>query len=70
MLSGIRQKAQYLKDLGITAVWLSPIYKSPQKDFGYDISSYTQVDPIFGNNQDLLDLVKELRALGLSLIHI
>lgn len=66
--SGIKQKAEYLKELGISAVWLSPIYKSPQKDFGYDISNYTQVDPVYGSNQDLLELIAELKSVGVKLL--
>lgn len=67
-LQGIKQKAAYLRDLGISAVWLSPIYKSPQKDFGYDISNYTQVDPVYGTNQDLVDLINELKSVGVKLL--
>lgn len=54
----------YLKDLGITAVWLSPILKSPQKDFGYDIEDYTQVDPIYGTNEILQNLITALKSAG------
>ena len=52
-LNGIIEKLDYLKDtLGITALWLSPFYKSPMADFGYDVADYTDVDPMFGNLAD------------------
>jgi alpha-glucosidase len=47
-LEGIRSKLDYLAELGVDAVWISPIYPSPMADFGYDISNYTDVDPVFG----------------------
>lgn len=47
----------YLRDLGVGVVWLSPIYESPMKDFGYDISNYTAIDPIFGHMDDFDELV-------------
>ena len=46
-IQGIIQKLDYLEKLGIDAVWLSPVYKSPQDDNGYDISDYQDIDPIF-----------------------
>ena len=48
-LRGIIQRLDYLQWLGIKAIWISPFYPSPMKDFGYDISDYRAVDPIFGN---------------------
>lgn len=56
-LKGIIEKLDYLNDgspnsLGITAIWLNPIYKSPMRDFGYDISDYRSIDPIFGTMAD------------------
>jgi alpha-glucosidase len=56
-LNGITDKLDYLKDLGIDAIWLSPVYKSPMRDFGYDISDYYDIDPIFGNISDLDNLI-------------
>ncbi|KAG8683935.1 hypothetical protein FRC09_015716, partial [Ceratobasidium sp. 395] len=47
-LGGIRSKLPYIKSLGTDVVWLSPIYKSPQKDMGYDISDYQDLDPMYG----------------------
>ena len=51
-LAGITGKLDYLRWLGIDALWLSPIYPSPMADFGYDISNYTDVHPLFGTLQD------------------
>jgi hypothetical protein len=47
-LAGIRQKLGYLEWLGVDAIWISPIYPSPMVDFGYDVSNYTDIDPLFG----------------------
>lgn len=57
-LKGIIEKVEYLKDLGINAVWLNPIFKSPFKDGGYDISDYNQIDNRFGSMEDLVNLIK------------
>ena len=67
-LQGIKMKLAYLKNLGIDAVWLSPIYKSPHADFGYDISDYRDIDPQFGTLEDFDGLVAECKKLGLRLI--
>lgn len=58
-LRGIRDKLDYLQDLGIDAIWLSPFFKSPMKDFGYDIQDYCEVDTIFGSLADFDDLIAE-----------
>jgi alpha-glucosidase len=47
-LNGITSKLSYLDDLGIDAIWISPCYPSPQKDFGYDVSDYENIDPCMG----------------------
>lgn len=67
-LVGIKSKLSYLKDLGIEGVWLSPIYKSPNADFGYDISDYRDIDPQFGTLNDFDELIAECKKLGLRLI--
>lgn len=67
-LLGIVQRLDYLKWLGIDAIWLSPIYPSPMQDFGYDITNYTNVDPRFGCLQDFDTLVARSHALGIRLI--
>ncbi|KAG7156608.1 Maltase 2-like [Homarus americanus] len=67
-LRGIRSKAEYLSELGVGAVWLSPIYKSPMKDFGYDISDFTDIDPIFGTMADFNALVNTFHNKGLKVV--
>jgi len=67
-LNGIRSRLSYLKDLGITAVWISPIYPSPMVDFGYDISNYTDIHPLFGTLDDFKQLLKDIHKYGLKLI--
>ena len=52
-LKGILQRLDYLQWLGVTAVWISPIYPSPMADFGYDVSDYVAVHPMFGTMNDL-----------------
>jgi alpha-glucosidase len=61
-LEGIRGRLDYLRWLGIDAIWISPIFRSPMKDFGYDITDYCDVDPIFGTLDDLDRLVEESHA--------
>ncbi len=58
-LKGITQRLDYLQSLGVDAIWLSPIYPSPQVDFGYDISDYTAIDPQYGTIEDFDNLVQE-----------
>ncbi len=67
-LAGVREKLAYLQELGVDALWLSPMFPSPMKDFGYDISDYCGVDPIFGTLADFDDLVVQAHRLGLKLI--
>ena len=52
-IPGIIRRLDYLADLGIDAVWLSPVYRSPQDDNGYDISDYQDIDPMFGTLEDM-----------------
>jgi alpha-glucosidase len=67
-LPGIISRLDYLSDLGIDALWLSPIYPSPDKDFGYDVSDYCNIDPRYGTLADFDRLVAEAHARGLHLI--
>lgn len=67
-LPGIIQRLSYLRDLGITAIWLSPIFTSPMKDFGYDISDYQDIDPLFGTMQDFDRLLAEAHANDIKII--
>ncbi|XP_060085920.1 maltase A1-like [Ylistrum balloti] len=67
-LRGITQKLDYLADLGIGAIWISPFFTSPMRDFGYDISNYTEVDSMFGTMEDFDTLLKEAKQRGLKII--
>jgi len=67
-LKGIRARLPYLEDLGISAIWISPIYPSPMVDFGYDVSDYTDIHPMFGAMQDFLDLTEEIHQRGMKVI--
>ncbi len=67
-LRGIIDRIDYLCWLGVKAIWLSPIFPSPMADFGYDISNYTDIDPVFGSLADFDVLVAELHRRGLKLI--
>ncbi|HZM35857.1 MAG TPA: alpha-amylase family glycosyl hydrolase [Burkholderiales bacterium] len=67
-LAGVAARLDYLQWLGVDALWLSPIYPSPMKDFGYDVADYCGVDPIFGTLEDFDRLVREAHARGLKVI--
>jgi alpha-glucosidase len=67
-ISGIMARLHYFDTLGIDAIWLSPIFPSPMADFGYDISNYTGVDPIFGTMADFDALLLAAHASGLKVI--
>ena len=67
-LKGITQRLSSLASLGIDAVWLSPFYRSPQKDAGYDVSDYVNVDPLFGSLEDFDEMVKEAHRLSLRVM--
>ncbi len=67
-LEGIRLKLDYLLELGIDAIWISPFYKSPMADFGYDISDYKDVDPIFGTLSDFDHLLEDAHKKGIKVI--
>ncbi|MHA1371932.1 MAG: alpha-amylase family glycosyl hydrolase [Promethearchaeota archaeon] len=67
-LNGIIAKLDYLKDLGIETIWLSPVYPSPQKDFGYGISDFRGVDPLFGDFSILKKLIEGVHERGMKII--
>jgi len=67
-LPGITKGLSALKELGVDAVWLSPFYSSPQKDAGYDVSNYVEVDPIFGTLEDFDLLLDSAHQLGLRVM--
>ena len=67
-LPGIVQKLPYLKDLGVTMLWLCPIYQSPMDDNGYDVSDYQALAPEFGTMEDLELLIQEAGKLGIRIL--
>ena len=67
-LQGILQRANYFTELGVTAVWLNPIFESPQGDAGYDISNYTAIDSRYGTMDNLKQLLDELHRRGVHLL--
>ena len=67
-LNGITEKLDYLKNLGITLIWVCPIFKSPMDDNGYDISDYYDVNPEFGTKEDLEKLIAETEKRGIKVI--
>ncbi|XP_058816116.1 maltase 1-like [Topomyia yanbarensis] len=67
-LRGVIRKLHYLRELGVDAIWLNPVFKSPQVDFGYDVSDYYRVDPLFGSNDDLVTLFVEAGKVGIRVI--
>ena len=67
-LPGIQQRLPYLKWLGVDAIWISPIYPSPMADFGYDVSDYTGVDPLFGTIEDFDNLLAAAHKHDLKVI--
>ena len=67
-LPGITEKLDYVRDLGVDGIWLSPFFTSPMRDFGYDVADYCGVDPVFGTLRDFDALVERAHSLGLKVI--
>jgi alpha-glucosidase len=67
-LNGIAAKLDYLKDLGVDAIWITPCFPSPQVDFGYDISDYENIDPMYGTLADFDHLMAEARKRNIRII--
>ena len=67
-IKGIIQRLPYVASLGVDAIWLSPFFTSPMLDFGYDVSDYCDVDPMFGNLDDFDALVSEAHRLGIKIM--
>lgn len=65
---GLTSKLDYLRELGIGGIWLTPFYKSPKVDNGYDIADYCQIDPDFGTMEDFERFIQEARARGIRVI--
>ena len=69
-LQGIIERLPHIASLGADAVWISPFFKSPMKDFGYDISDYLDIDPMFGTLADFDAMISEAHRLGLKVMKI
>ena len=67
-IKGIISKIDYLKSLEVDVIWLSPVFKSPMYDMGYDVSDYFDIDPFFGNMDDFEDLINICHKNGLKII--
>lgn len=67
-IAGIISKLDYLRDLGVETIWLSPFYASPQKDFGYDISDYLEIHPEYGTMDDTSNLIEEIHSRNMKII--
>ena len=67
-LPGVISKLDYIKSLGVDAIWLSPVFKSPQDDYGYDISDYQDIDPMFGSMEDMKELLRQANARGIKIL--
>ena len=67
-LPGITERLDYVAGLGVDAIWLSPFFTSPMRDFGYDVADYCNVDPVFGTLADFDKLVGRAHGLGLKVI--
>lgn len=67
-LNGITENLDYIAGLGVDGIWISPFFKSPMKDFGYDVSDYRDVDPIFGSLDDFHALLNRAHDLGLKVL--
>src|SRR5205085_11558160 len=67
-INGITSRLDYLRDLGIDAIWISPMYPSPLVDFGYDVSDYTAIDPLYGTLADFDRLVSEGKRRNIRVI--
>lgn len=67
-LQGIINKLDYIKSLNVDAIWISPFFESPMKDFGYDVSDYRKVDPMFGDVADFEQLIEKCHALNIKVL--
>ena len=67
-IRGIIRRLEYLKELGVDGIWISPMYKSPMVDFGYDVSGYREIDPAFGTMEDFMELLEKAHNAGIRVI--
>lgn len=63
-LSGIQEKLDHFEYLNIKSIWISPFYRSPMKDFGYDVEDFRDIDPLFGTMEDFEELLAEMHSKG------
>lgn len=68
MLAGIISKLEHLKEIGVGGTWLSPIFKSPMKDFGYDISDFYDIQSEYGTMEDAVELFAKAKELDIKII--
>lgn len=68
MIAGIISKLEYLKEIGVGGTWLSPIFKSPMKDFGYDISNFYEIQEEYGTMEDAIELFAKAKELDIKII--
>lgn len=69
-LKGVTSELEYIKSIGVNAIWLNPIYPSGGQDNGYDVSSYVDIDPMYGTMADFDELVKKCHELGNCEFHL
>ena len=67
-LKGVISRLDYLEKLGVDYLWLTPFFRSPQKDNGYDVADYRSVDPVFGTMEDFDSLLAEAKKLGIGIV--
>src|SRR5215472_1013518 len=67
-LNGITSKLDYLRELGVDAIWITPCFPSPQVDFGYDVADYDQIDPMYGTLADFDRLLAEAQKRGIRVV--
>jgi alpha-glucosidase len=67
-IAGIRSRLDYLRDLGVDALWINPWYPSPMADGGYDVADYRAVEPVFGTADEAAAMIEEAHARGLRVI--
>ena len=67
-IQGIISKLDYLKNLGVGALWLSPVYVSPNRDYGYDVANYCGINPEYGTMEDMKQLLREAKKRDLKIV--
>lgn len=67
-MAGIHERLDHFQYLNIKSIWISPFYRSPMRDFGYDVEDFRAIDPLFGTMQDFEDLLAEMHNKGTSVV--